>query len=96
MLKKGKLWYADWEISRGVRKRKGCKTKRAALRLAARMRREVQETKKAQASRSSRRSPRHGQTLRVRVSTRPSRRGFSRRKRATAGYRKSAPTPATN
>lgn len=83
MFKKGKLWVADWSVTRAERHRKGFATKTQATKFEAKMRKEILETKKSQASRKSPRSPRRGQRHRATGATTASQRARTRRKRAT-------------
>jgi hypothetical protein len=59
MIKKGSLWFADWDDETGRRRRKGFISKRSAIRHQHRMRTET-ASKKARASEHSANSQRRG------------------------------------
>jgi len=69
MLKKGKLWLADWRDIHGTRHRKGFASKKEAERYQATMQGEAGALKKAHASGGSARSARHGRNRRARRAT---------------------------
>jgi hypothetical protein len=74
MRKRYGKFYADWIDETGHRRMKACPTKKAALRLTARMRKQV-AAKKARASgpsaTSARRSPRPSRAARGKSAARP-------------------------
>jgi hypothetical protein len=70
MIRKGRLWYADWFTPQGKRQRKGFKTSRAAIRYQNKMRTSTAEIKKARALRAFRLLRKHGLTRRAPVTTR--------------------------
>lgn len=96
MIRKGRLWYADWFTPQGQRKRKGFATARAAKRFQAKMRGDTAQIKKARALRASRLLRKHGLTRRAAVTTRRPRRKNTRAPRAAAQSATSARTSATS